>query len=541
LLVLDFTFYGSAGSIMLIDAVNISKTYPSDGMLSPFGARPPAPALDGANLKLTPGIITGLTGPNGAGKSTLLRILSGRLIPDGGTVKLDGIKADDSALRASAAMAETGAGSFYLRLTAMENLFFFGAIHGHTRAQTLSRTEILMELLGIREEDLEKRFDKLSEGAAQKFSLARALMRRAPALLLDEPAQNLDLRSSEAFHGFIKKLAADEGTAVLYISHNPGELASVCGRVLVMEKGRLIQPPPASLIPSASGGASGLPGGPPTGLPESPTKFSWRQIFAFLRRDFLIEKSYKLSFALSAVSTFTGMAVFFFIDKLFGRTMTPYLAEYGAGYFSYVFAASAFFGYIGAGAGSYAERLRAEQLQGTLEASLSAPVPPAVFLTALTAWNFLFATFELCLYALAGIYFFKMDFSGANPPVLAAVFFLSAVSFAALGIFSSCFILLFKRGNPAAWVLNNFEGLLGGVYFPVAVLPPGLLFFSKFLPVTYSIRAMELALYKGAGFAELKSELSALALFAVILAPLSVAAFKTSLKKARRDGSLGQY
>jgi len=265
------------------------------------------------------------------------------------------------------------------------------------------------------------------------------------------------------------------------------------------------------------------------------------QILAFLRKDFLIEKSYKFSFILGAASTFTGMAVFFFIDKLFGRVMTPYLAEYGAGYFSYVFTAAAFFGYIGTGAGSYAERLRAEQLQGTLEASLAAPVPPAVFLTALTAWNFIFATFELAIYALAGIFIFKLDLSNANVPALAAVFLLSAVSFASLGIFSSCFILLFKRGNPAAWVLNNFEGLLGGVYFPIAVLPLWLQWFSKLLPVTYSIRALELALHKGAGFAELKVELLALALFALTLAPLSVTAFGAALKKARKDGTLGQY
>ncbi len=265
------------------------------------------------------------------------------------------------------------------------------------------------------------------------------------------------------------------------------------------------------------------------------------RILAFLRKDFLVEKSYKLSFAMGTVSTFTGMAVFYFIDKLFGRSFSPYLAEYGSGYFAYVFAATAFFGYIGTGAGSYAARLRDEQLQGTLEASLSAPVSPAVFLAALTAWNFLLATFELIIYVLAGVFIFKLDLSRANLPALAAVFLFSAVSFAALGILSSCFVLLFKRGNPAAWVLNNFEGLLGGVYFPVAVLPFWLQWLSWLLPVTYSIRALQLALHKGAGILELKAELLTLLLFALILAPLSVAAFTAALKKARKDGTLGQY
>jgi len=137
------------------------------------------------------------------------------------------------------------------------------------------------------------------------------------------------------------------------------------------------------------------------------------------------------------------------------------------------------------------------------------------------------------LYVIGGLY--------GNLPALAAVFLLSAASFAALGILSSCFILLFKRGNPAAWVLNNFEGLLGGVYFPAAVLPFWLQWLSKLLPVTYAIRAMELALHKGAGFTELKTELLTLLVFTIALIPLSLAAFKFSLHKARKAGTLGQY
>jgi ABC-2 type transport system permease protein len=265
------------------------------------------------------------------------------------------------------------------------------------------------------------------------------------------------------------------------------------------------------------------------------------QISAFIKKDFLVEKSYKLSFALGALSTFSGILVFYFTDKLFGRALTPYLNEYGTGYFAYVFTASAFFGYIGTGAGSYSERIRIEQLQGTLEAQLAAPIKTLTLLFSLTAWNFIFATFELLIYAAAGVFLFKLDFSNANLPALAAVFFLSAISFAALGILSSCFVLLFKRGNPAAWVLNNFEGLLGGVYFPTAVLPLWLQGLSKLLPITYAVKAFELALHKGAGVHELRGELLILSAFAAALAPLSLLAFDKAIERARRDGTLAQY
>ena len=147
---------------------------------------------------------------------------------------------------------------------------------------------------------------------------------------------------------------------------------------------------------------------------------SWpRIVLAFVRRDFLAESSYRLSFALGALATLANLAVFYFIGKLLGGAMAPELEPYGRDYFAYVFTALAFFGYIGTGAGSYAGRLRQEQTQGTLEAALSTPLGTIPFLAALTAWNFLFATFELGVYALAGVFVFKLDFAAANWPAAA--------------------------------------------------------------------------------------------------------------------------
>jgi len=266
-----------------------------------------------------------------------------------------------------------------------------------------------------------------------------------------------------------------------------------------------------------------------------------RLMAAFIRRDFLAEKSYRLSFALGALATVANLAVFYFIGKLFGSGLAPQLAPFGTDYFAYVFTAMAFFGYIGTGAGSYAGRLRLEQTQGTLEATLSTPLGIPALLLSMSAWNFLFATFELLIYALAGLFIFKLDLAAANWPAAALVFLLSAGCFAALGILSSCFVVLFKRGNPLAWVLNNFEGLLGGVYFPVAVLPCWLLAVSKLLPVTYAVRAFQLAVHKGAGPAMIKGDLLALAAFDLVLIPASVWLFGLAVRRARRAGTLGEY
>jgi len=266
-----------------------------------------------------------------------------------------------------------------------------------------------------------------------------------------------------------------------------------------------------------------------------------RLILAFIRRDFLSEKSYRLSFALGALATLANLAVFYYIGRLFGGRLAPELEPFGADYFTYVFTALAFFGYIGTGAGSYAGRLRQEQTQGTLEAALSTPLSTLALLAAMSAWNFLFATFELLVYALAGAFVFGIRFPAANWPAALLVFVLSAACFAALGVISACFVMLFKRGNPLAWVLNNFEGLLGGVYFPVAALPGWLLAVSNLLPVTYAVRAFQLALNRGAGLAEIKGDLLALAAFNLVLLPASAWLFGLSVRRSRRNGTLGEY
>jgi ABC-2 type transport system permease protein len=101
--------------------------------------------------------------------------------------------------------------------------------------------------------------------------------------------------------------------------------------------------------------------------------------------------------------------------------------------------------------------------------------------------------------------------------------------------------MIFKRGNPVDWIINSLAGLIGGVYFPITVMPAWLQFLAKFLPITHAIRAMELAVYKGYTVSQLTKEIGFLLLFSFLLLPLSFASFKYALKKARRQGSLIQY
>jgi len=266
-----------------------------------------------------------------------------------------------------------------------------------------------------------------------------------------------------------------------------------------------------------------------------------RRIPAFLRKDFLVEKSYRFAFLLGIFSTLFSLLIFFFIDRLFGREVAPYLEELKINYFSYVFVATLLFNYTGAGLGSISEKIRTEKVQGTFEgiANNEGILPP--FVVSVIIYNFALTSLETVLYLAAGFFFLGLDFSNVNLLSLALTLFLSALSFSSIGIVSSCFIILFRKGNPLAFLLNSMEGLFGGVYFPVAVLPLWAQFVSKLLPVYYAINAAQKSFYLNASPAQIWKELAALALFSAVLFPFSLWLLKKSVDRSRLKGTLGRY
>lgn len=266
-----------------------------------------------------------------------------------------------------------------------------------------------------------------------------------------------------------------------------------------------------------------------------------RQALAFLKKDFLIESSYKLSFLFNIFAVLISILSYFFIDKLFGHRMVDYLEEFGVNYFSYVLLGMAFFSYIGVGLGSFSNRIHTEQMQGTLEAILLTPTKISTILFSMALWNLLFATVDMAIYITLGIFLFKIDFANINILSTFLILLLTITSFSSLGIISASFIMVFKRGNPLGWVISSLEGLIGGVYFPITVMPVWLQYVARLLPITYAIRAIQLAVYRGFTVTQLVKEIGFLLLFSCILLPLSFASFKYALKKARRQGSLLQY
>ena len=265
------------------------------------------------------------------------------------------------------------------------------------------------------------------------------------------------------------------------------------------------------------------------------------KVLAFLKKALLVESSYQLPLVLNITSIFLGLASYFFIDKLFGSRIAPNLEQFGVNYFSYALVSTGLCGYIGVGINSFPQKIGDEQAEGTLEAILVTPTRTGTMLAGLGIWNFIIATIDLVIYIVLGAFVFHVNLAATNIYSAALVLILGIVSFTALGIISASFVIIFKRGNPIGWVAGALEGIVGGMFFPVSVLPPWLQVVSALFPVTYAVRAMELAVYRGYGILQLKAELTVLLIFSAVLIPLSVKIFEKAVNYAKKRGTLGSY
>ena len=196
---------------------------------------------------------------------------------------------------------------------------------------------------------------------------------------------------------------------------------------------------------------------------------------------------------------------------------------------------------MGTGLGGIAGKLREEAMTGTLESLLVTPTKIKILLLGMGLWNFIFASLDLFLYFFLGVVFFKIDISQINILSTLVIFFFTIVAFSSLGLISGSFILVLKRGSPINWLVDTLSGLLGGVYFPISVLPKYLQAVSSWIPVTYAIKGLELAVYQGAPLGQLSGDVTKLILFAVILLPLGIFSFNYALRRAKTEGSLVRY
>ncbi len=195
-------------------------------------------AVDSLNFSVKAGEIFGLIGTNGAGKTTTMRMIATTLKPSAGNIKVcgfDTVKQDEQ-VRNNIGILFGGDTGLYDRLTARENIRYFGELNGMDEYEIEKQIELLSQAFGLKDY-LDRRCGNFSRGMKQKTSFARAIIHNPQVMLFDEPTSGLDILASEEVLDFIKQ-CKKMGKTILLSSHNMQEVEELCDRALIIDKGQ---------------------------------------------------------------------------------------------------------------------------------------------------------------------------------------------------------------------------------------------------------------------------------------------------------------
>jgi ABC-2 type transport system ATP-binding protein len=222
---------------IILDSVH--KVFRPTGFLFPRRNKTETYAIKGISLSISRAEVLALLGPNGSGKSTTLKLISTVLLPDRGTILVNGADTREQAqrVRQQVGFAIASERSFFPRLTVRENLDFFAAFEDIPRRERGRAVAVVLNDVAL-EHHADKQVMKLSSGLQQRLGIARALIKRPRVLLLDEPTRSLDPAAANQLWSLVRHLAQG-GTTVVLATHNFAEAICAADRVAILQKGQL--------------------------------------------------------------------------------------------------------------------------------------------------------------------------------------------------------------------------------------------------------------------------------------------------------------
>ena len=195
-------------------------------------------AVNDVSFEARDGEITGLLGPNGAGKTTTLRMLYSLLPPDEGEIRIDGLDPTRDAMEIKRTLGVVPDNrGLYSRLTARENIAYFGELHGMSKKAIEKRIDTMTATLDMGD-FINRRTEGFSQGQNVKVAIARAMVHEPQTVLLDEPSNGLDVMSTRALRDYIRELKA-AGHSVVLSTHIMQEVAALCDRIVIIAKGEV--------------------------------------------------------------------------------------------------------------------------------------------------------------------------------------------------------------------------------------------------------------------------------------------------------------
>ncbi|WP_027219050.1 ABC transporter ATP-binding protein [Butyrivibrio fibrisolvens] len=226
----------------MIEIKNLQKVYDVKRRQSFFhSTREKVVAVKDISLRIDKGQIVGLLGINGAGKTTTIKMLTTLIEPTNGSYSFDGIDAivRPDLVKRQINMIAGGERMIYWRLTAYENLWYYGQLYGIDNTLLKKRIEQLLHIVGL-EDKADLPVETYSKGMKQRLQIARGLINDPKYIFLDEPTIGLDAVVTKDLHREIRSLAKDQGKGILLTSHYLSEVEELCDYIYIMNKGELV-------------------------------------------------------------------------------------------------------------------------------------------------------------------------------------------------------------------------------------------------------------------------------------------------------------
>jgi ABC-2 type transport system permease protein len=268
---------------------------------------------------------------------------------------------------------------------------------------------------------------------------------------------------------------------------------------------------------------------------------SFLKPLAFIRRDFRIASSYRLQFVMQAGGILLTTTTFAFVAKMLAGENMVALQPYGGDFFAFVIIGIALTDYLTVSTNVFAAEIRNAQVTGTLEALLLTPTSIITILLSTYIYRLLVTSLRTLLYIIAGMTLFNLQFHTENTLTILLAFVFTLLPFLGIGLLSASFIIVFKQGDPVSALISMTSGLLGGVLYPITVLPDWLQPVSWCLPVTHGLEALRQALLNGADIHAIGRQLMVLACFTLVFMTIGIYSLLNACKTAKKAGSLLYY
>ena len=198
-------------------------------------------AVNDISFSVNKGEILGLLGPNGAGKTTTIKMICGLVVPDSGSITINGIDNQKKRLHAQEHISAVleGNRNLYWRLTVRENLEYFAGNRGKSRKSVAGKIDELLEQFRLKDKENEM-VNRLSRGMQQKLAIAVAILAGSEVLLLDEPTLGLDIETGYEVRELLRDIVRTQNKAMIITSHDMDVIQDLCERTVIINSGKVV-------------------------------------------------------------------------------------------------------------------------------------------------------------------------------------------------------------------------------------------------------------------------------------------------------------